>query len=123
MKRIGTSKPNITSDLKDALIGVAGGIAANQASTMLEKSAVLGANSKIAPLAVAALSLAAYIFMPKGSALKNAAYGAFIVAGTEQAEDLTSGLMSGEYVMGFTPQLVPAKFEGSIESLDGVLIR
>jgi hypothetical protein len=121
MKRLGSSKKNdIGSDIKDAVVGVAGGIVANQVSTALEKSSVLGANSSIAPMAVAALALAGYLFAPKGSMIKNAAYGALIVSGTEQAENLTSGLMAGDFTLGFTPQMIPTEFDESVTMVNGI---
>lgn len=125
MKRLGSGskKSGMGTDIKNAAIGVAGGIIANQASTALEKSSVLGANASIAPMAVAIAALAGYLFAPKDSMIKNAAYGALIVAGTEQAETLTSGLMAGGFTMGFTPQIIPSEYDQSVTTVNGIPVR
>lgn len=117
------NKTAVKTDLKEAALGVVGGIIANQTSTALEKSSVLGANAKMAPMAVAGLSLLAFIFAPKGSFIKNMAYGALIVSGTEQAEEVTTGLMSGQYTLGFTPQLIPEQFDNSVAQVNGIAVR
>lgn len=124
MKRIGSSsKKGMMGDLKNALIGVAGGIAANQASTALEKSSVLGSSANLSPAIVAAAALAGYLFLPEGP-LKQAAYGAMIVSGTEQTENLTSGLLAGNYTLGFTPQIIPEQFgDKGLKQVGGIPVK
>jgi len=111
----------------DLGLGLAGGIVANQASNFLEKQDFMQGNEELTPLIPAALGAIGYVFLPPQ--FKAAAFGMFVVSGTEAGEGLiaqATGTVNGVLnQLGFTPQYLPSQAmrDARIKTPQGVVVR
>lgn len=110
MAKTTKKKKDYTDDAIELGLGIGGGIAANFATTWLEKQTFMGAASPYASAIVSALGAAAYILVPDPK-IKALAFGMAVVGGTETGEMLMakSGVMAG---LGFTDQQLGLGFTG-----------
>lgn len=126
-KKISNKKDDsMEKKLLDLGLGLAGGLAANFGSNMLEKQTFMQGKEEFVPLIPMGLGALGYIFLPKE--FRAAAFGMFVVSGTEETEAILAktGVMSGfANQLGFTPQYLPTAGmqEASVISKQGVVVR
>lgn len=131
MAKSKVKKEDYTQMAMDLGLGLAGGIAANQLSNIIEKQDFMLGKEQFVPAIPAALGGIAYFLLPKE--FRPIAFGMFVASGTEGAETLiakATGAMAGitpsevTKQLGFTPQFVPKdQREGMIKTQQGVVVR
>lgn len=112
-------------------LGIAGGVAANQATNFIERQSFMQGKEKFAPLITLAVGVLGFLFAPEK--IRPLFSGMAIVSGTEEVESLlakamgpTAPLQGFSYKqLGFQPQVRPEWQNPSIirNAQTGVVIR